>query len=1176
MESERRNYLQRIADLEQSLERVQHEHDQIISQKQNQLEDYRSQIESAQKQVAQYKRFIDEQTAEREQEREDYGREVQKLSEICTEKEKHESKLKDRVRTLEEQLNTNYEDKCRLQSSYEETKQRLSEATRSVNELQQVLSELERTNEKTVQAERQLNDKINRLESALTTQMRANEEMKKDHTDQSLLIAHSFIDEMLEKTERIRCASSTFDYRTSLMSITDLDVGSGDFNKSAIISGNNHDASSMESCRQASCGSTDPSTSCELIDGSTATNSFANTRLLEQKIRSFYDMIESLNRQNARLKGDLVEARDARSEYETRFEQLDVEKTRLERDLSEIRRTKQVLQEELNHKQKQLIGLKQRLDENASQETAQYRQAVDELRAELKREEDRCNDLNVRLAESVETLERKDAQLQSMTTRLDTLQREKSRIEGEHGVLQKTNHELTTQQRQLNDELQQLQSDLQKEKHDHQQTEQQEAVLPQLFAILLKDKEEEIEVLRRKLNQFQSRLRQLVPDSTTEDSMCLLNELQFRLRRYQDQEQTSKPTVCPVESGTSTTKPIMLNKSTGTSISRSALQSDKAINTDLDANAMSANDHDRMRQFVVSQLGDFIDQLEEQYTQLAAYQKDNELLRRRLSLGMDKNGGLLRSNSPDDSDLEIADDDVELADDDDDEDDPDSDTNDDDKIDDTLCLTLADVHNQSMELCKLTKRRCAQSAVVLRQLIAELPQLFVNDTDGSHPNREIDHNWQMKFVHNFPDREIGRLLVEKLVQIHDVHCSVRQRAQLSTSQLIFTQDKLAEAEKAIDRYKQMLESKRNDLSQYEMELKKLRKHGETLQSDRARCKQELAKNKEQINQLNRRLAENRSTNDPAADLNDTDAKDLYEQLRRVQAQRKALIFQKKYLMNVLSGLRQCAQPGDRTLNLITRLSCLLRPNELSRTIAANCEKMHVNRFKVVVYAVIAVRRLNRITSSKKPVTASANHRSTSIESSIPQMRHQQSDEAAYSCMYTPMSSTHVVGKSRSSVQLPSFSLNHQTERTYNMAGTKSLNKTKGQTRSNPITPSTDAGLACPATNSSLPSSTRPHPNQTKSVLLLNTFKKNATTSNNKQVDHVSKMNDCKSLDHSSQSPVSHHQHHSQPPQSTSSSLNRPDETTDDDPSLAQFYNELKRVHHVIGFDLSSTINSQNV
>ena len=1120
MEAERKDYLQKINDLEGSLERIRSEQDRLISEKQIQLEDFSSQIEASQKQMNQYKRFIEEQTQEREQEREEFNREIQKLKEIFREKERQETKLKEKLQLIEDELNHNYQERQQLQRNYDESLSRLAQANKSVQELQQVLNELERTNEKTTVTERQLNEKINRLENALNTQMKMNEEMKKDHTDQSLFIAHSFIDEMLEKTEQIRCAS--FDQRLAdspplkSFSIAGSSVVNGAMTESP------SETSSMVEC------------------------SYADTQLLEQKIKAFYDLIDNLNKQNAKLKAELADTRKVKTDFESRLQELGCEKTKLELDLNEVQKTKEVLQSELNNKHLQLSTLKMRLDENVSNENAQYRQMLEDLKNQLNEEEDRCNKLNTKLAFTTNALEEKEYKLQEMLHKLDSMQTEMASIEGERGALIKSNQELNAQRQSLNQELEQLQRDLEKEKQEHFQDEQQDVVLPQLFKILLKDKEEEIAALNIKLKQFQCRLKELLPESKSEDSMCLLNELQFHLQRYQDREL--------VQSCSKEAKPIMYNKFVATAPPKSLVTLDKGVNTDPAKTLF--NDEDKSvlknlavtckylqeeRSMVLANLGDFVHKLEQQCAQLQAYERDNELLRRELCLRNEKSTFLIRSgtqesaNESDDGEEEEEDEENE---DDDDEDDENIDES--TEPNNKLCLTLADVHNQSMELCKLTKQHRAQSVAVLRKLIAELPKILMTD---SEIDGQDDSQWKAKFVNHFPDKELGSLLIEKLGQIRDIHINALNRTRLYSTQLEFANEKLIETEKTAEQYKQRLNNKRNDLVHYENELNKLRKNGELLQRERNMYLHEIANNKEQIAQLAKQITDRSPNEHHRSDLRAST--DLYEQLRRCLSHKKALVFQKKYLMNVLQALCQFAGPGDRTYKLLSQLS-LLNSSSLTHSFTVSGEKLKVNRFKATACALIAVQRLLKLKRRATPKTD---------ESSIPQFRNQEDDSVF--TLYSPLSSMHI-SKSRSSMHLPTF-MNNRND-TYEV--------TKA--------PSNKTFLSKSASKNG-------HHSQQHHSQELHSQKRHSQEHHSQQHHSHQHQTVTKNMLHSvSQSSLPDSFHQTLPHKAVVS--NRGDSTKNvtsskseevHQPSLESFYATLKQVHKDIGFDLSTTINSSS-
>ncbi|NXY82828.1 PCNT protein, partial [Alcedo cyanopectus] len=78
---------------------------------------------------------------------------------------------------------------------------------------------------------------------------------------------------------------------------------------------------------------------------------------------------------------------------------------------------------------------------------------------------------------------------------------------------------------------------------------------------------------------------------------------------------------------------------------------------------------------------------------------------------------------------------------------------------------------------------------------------------------------------------------------------------------------------------------------------------------------------------------------------------LYRKYLRAESFRKALVYQKKYLLQLLGGFQSCEQA---TLSLIARMGISPSPTDLQLHGACSCP---LSRFRCAARAVIAISRL---------------------------------------------------------------------------------------------------------------------------------------------------------------------------------------------------------------------------
>lgn len=303
LQQERLRLLQRVHTLELQGEELRCERDEIVEGKNREREDFMAQIEANEKHLTSYRKFLEEQTHEREVEREESTKEVVALKEKLKEKEKSENKLKTWVEELEAQINILNDEKNGWDQKLYSLSVQLKNAIQEINNLKQMIETMEKENEKSSLVERELRNKIEDLSRALSGQIKENEDMRNDAMN------HRVLEQITNKTVELQ---------NTLKNYGDSD-------------------------------SEDTSFEC----------SYNDVQQLSEKLASLNDCIDKLMIQNGNLRTELEQAK---SSNQKEFNELLQEKEGLERSLMQITRTTEILQEELNEKHLQLSALKSRLE----------------------------------------------------------------------------------------------------------------------------------------------------------------------------------------------------------------------------------------------------------------------------------------------------------------------------------------------------------------------------------------------------------------------------------------------------------------------------------------------------------------------------------------------------------------------------------------------------------------------------------------------------------------------------------------------------------------------------------------------------------------------------------------------------------------------------------------------
>ncbi|XP_071108660.1 extracellular matrix-binding protein ebh-like isoform X2 [Haliotis cracherodii] len=161
----------RINELEHGVEEMERLHEQGLERKREEIEDLRLQLDSVERQLKASKQFLAEQSGEREQEREDYQREVERLQEMLQDRDKRQSaqgRLQREVQDLSEQL----QDRLAVEGELDEQTRRLrlvlQDKELTASELKEWVTQLEKEVDERAALEHVLKQKIVRLEKQLS------------------------------------------------------------------------------------------------------------------------------------------------------------------------------------------------------------------------------------------------------------------------------------------------------------------------------------------------------------------------------------------------------------------------------------------------------------------------------------------------------------------------------------------------------------------------------------------------------------------------------------------------------------------------------------------------------------------------------------------------------------------------------------------------------------------------------------------------------------------------------------------------------------------------------------------------------------------------------------------------------------------------------------------------
>lgn len=336
LQQDKRSLGKKINSLTSEVETLKSEKEQIIESKNAEFDELISQIESTEKNHSALKRFVEEQTQEREFEREEYNKEIVALKEKLKEKEKVETKVKANLRSLESQVTFLNEDKVLREEQFEENSSSLKEANLKIAELNLTVRQLETDLERNSQVEVQLRNKLKELSSVL------NIKLNDEANWQDLLSAIAKVSEA-KQGEPVQTALS-----------------------------------SKEPAIELSIENIDRNVQKHLGSSSLGDNSvFLTIKLMDDKMQVLNGQVDTLLVKNGQLKEELRQT----NECIAKFDQIKSQMGGVERILHETQKENEMLHQEINENHMKYSELKVKLE--SSVDVIEFKKVVSELQSKL-------------------------------------------------------------------------------------------------------------------------------------------------------------------------------------------------------------------------------------------------------------------------------------------------------------------------------------------------------------------------------------------------------------------------------------------------------------------------------------------------------------------------------------------------------------------------------------------------------------------------------------------------------------------------------------------------------------------------------------------------------------------------------------------------------------------------
>lgn len=351
LQQDKMNLTKKIDCLTAEVETLKSEKEQIIEMKHAEFEELISQIEANEKNLSSLKRFVEEQTQEREFEREEFNKEVSLLKEKIKEKEKIEAKCKSNIRSLESQLTFLNEDKVMRDEQFEEMSSNLKEANLKASERALALRQLETDLERNSQVEVELRNRLKELSRVL------NIKSTDEANWQDLLTA---IGKVAKEGNHGQVGESSSAQRRPSLIVDVVDSQS---------------------------------------DLSSATNSsdnsvFLTIKQMDDKIRQLNTQVDVLLEKNNQLKEELRQT----NELAGKLEMIKSEMEGVESILHETQKENEMLHQEINDNHMKYSELKVKLE--SSVDVNEFKKVVNELQGKLQIEKKHTESVTVKLEQA--------------------------------------------------------------------------------------------------------------------------------------------------------------------------------------------------------------------------------------------------------------------------------------------------------------------------------------------------------------------------------------------------------------------------------------------------------------------------------------------------------------------------------------------------------------------------------------------------------------------------------------------------------------------------------------------------------------------------------------------------------------------------------------------------------
>ncbi|XP_055853886.1 pericentrin isoform X5 [Episyrphus balteatus] len=490
----------------QMIEDFCREGDKVVENSRKDRDDLQSQIDTADKQLKATRQFLEDQAAERELERDEFLREIEKLKTLIRDKEKERNSFENaskEVDNLELQIKDLTQKYTECSAKKDKFEVELKASIDKIFVLREIISELETQVETKALNEHCLGEKIQELENYIGSQNRSNETLQNEVQSLKMEIGQGYQEKIRQLEEKLQNTRPSLEQGMVIDQIVDQlrDIESTLDQKTKNLESLHHSSSSV-SCNSnpiedVSVQGKPLAMANALVSPPQGSPVHPSPRAQSLPIEGLQRVLEKLSKHTRMEEAAVKRIRD-----------LEMQMSNIRINCVELQHERDSLQEKMSEQMQRISALQSRLEEQRHRAEELQRQGSSDLNI-------RIHDLQNEVLNLKETLGTRDKQVANLKNHLDKSKAAIDRLEAELAVGSHSDRSLVEK---LEAELKAKNSDIQQLKEKIKSQMISKLALPDLMETMLADKNDEIDHLKEQLEKKEKELQGVLELNLSEAS----------------------------------------------------------------------------------------------------------------------------------------------------------------------------------------------------------------------------------------------------------------------------------------------------------------------------------------------------------------------------------------------------------------------------------------------------------------------------------------------------------------------------------------------------------------------------------------------------------------------------------------------------------------------------------